>query len=87
MRAYLLGYCHGKNDGYNSSLIEYGRYEKSYDESLDVEYITIDEAFEIIDDADRKAGDKSYIVLDDGRFYSQAKYIKEKVLALKGGTE
>lgn len=33
----------------------------------------------IVDDADKKAGDKTYI-LDDGRFYSQAKYIKEKIL-------
>lgn len=42
---------------------------------------------EIIDDADKKANDKSYIVLDDGRFYSQAKYIKEKMLELLDGYE
>ncbi|MBR0090601.1 MAG: hypothetical protein IJP92_02765 [Lachnospiraceae bacterium] len=34
----------------------------------------------IVDDADKKAADKTYIVLDDGSFYSQAKYIKEKML-------
>lgn len=36
----------------------------------------------IVDDADKKAGDKTYIVLDDGSFYSQVKYIKEKMLEL-----
>ena len=41
---------------------------------------TIDRVLEIIDDADKKAGDKTYIVLDDGSFYSQVKYIKEKIL-------
>lgn len=50
MRAYLLGYTHGKNDGYYSTLIKYGRCEKSYDESLDEEYVSIDTALEIIDE-------------------------------------
>ena len=36
----------------------------------------------IVDDADKKAGDKTYIVLGDGSFYSQVKYIKEKMLEL-----
>lgn len=49
MRAYLLGYTHGKNDVCCSSLIKYGTCEKSYDESLDVEYVSIDTALEIID--------------------------------------
>ena len=49
MRAYLLGYSHGKDDGYFSTLIERGGCEKSYDESLDVEYVAIDEVLEIID--------------------------------------
>ena len=39
----------------------------------------------IVDDADKKAGDKTYIVLDDGSFYSQVKYIKEKMLELLEG--
>lgn len=43
---------------------------------------TIDRVLEIIDDADKKSGDKTYIVLDDGSFYSQTKYIKEKMLEL-----
>ncbi len=36
----------------------------------------------IVEYANQKAGDKTYIVLDDGSFCSQAKYIKEKVLEL-----
>lgn len=48
--------------------------------------VTIDQVLEIIDDADKKADNKTYIVLDDGYFYTQARYIKEKVLELKGGT-
>ena len=50
MRAYLLGYNHGKNDGYYSTLIERGGCEKSYDESLDVEYVTVDKVLELIDE-------------------------------------
>ena len=45
---------------------------------------TIDRVLEIIDDADEKAGDKTYIVMEDGIFYSQARYIKEKMLELCG---
>ncbi len=45
---------------------------------------TIRQVLNIIDDADKKAGDKTYIVLDDGSFCSQAKYIKEKMLELLG---
>lgn len=48
MRAYLLGYNHGKNDGYYSTLIERGGCEKSYDESLDVEYVELEKVLEII---------------------------------------
>ena len=78
MRAYLLGYNHGKNDGYYSTLIERGGSEKLYDESLDVEYVAIDTVLEIID-----------TVNDDLDFGTKAKgvalSIKEKVLALQVG--
>lgn len=40
------------------------------------------DVMQIVDDADKKAGDKTYIVLDDGSFYSQVKYIKAKMLEL-----
>lgn len=42
----------------------------------------INHMLDIIDDADKKAGYKTYIVLDNGVFYSQARYIKEKILEL-----
>ena len=48
------------------------------------EYVAVDHVLEIIDDADKKSADKTYIVLDDGRFYSQAKYIKERMKELCG---
>lgn len=61
--------------GYDEPRTEYG-----WDKAIDT-------VLEIIDDADKKAGDKTYIILDDGRFYSQTKYIRDRVLALKGGEQ
>lgn len=42
----------------------------------------VDDVMRIVEYADQKAGAKTYIVMPYGRFYSQAQYIKEKVLEL-----
>lgn len=81
MRAYLLGYNHGTNDGYHSTLIERGGCEKAYDESLDVEYVAVDEVLEIID--------TQLEALADGKYgcASALNYVYESVLKLKGGEQ
>lgn len=75
------------------SFIEQEREARAYNKAFlhgrssgldDGKKIMLDRVSEIIDDADKKAGDKAYIVLDDGSFYSQAKYIKDKMLELLG---
>lgn len=50
-------------------------------------FVSFDRILEIIEYADQEAGDKTYIVMPYGRFYSQAQYIKEKVLELLEGGE
>lgn len=84
MRAYLLGYNHGTNDGYHSTLIERGGCEKSYDESLDVEYVAVDEVLEIIDQAQYKT-----ITLADGSYvlHTDRSVLRDTVLDLKGGEQ
>lgn len=57
--------------------------ETALSEAIDrEEKDVINRVLDIIDDADKEAGDKTYIVLDDGFFCSQARYIKEKMLEL-----
>lgn len=55
MRAYLIGYSHshGIIDGHMADLIEQGGCEAMQDESLDVEYVTIEQVLEIIDELKR----------------------------------
>lgn len=96
MRAYLLGYNHGKDDGYFSTLIEQGGCERAYDESLDVEYVTIDEALEAID---QEIGLQEHFYAQnlDAPNYLAAEWhkhaldgmriIREAVEALKGGEQ
>ena len=45
-------------------------------------YLAVEDVMRIVEYANQKAGDKTYIVMPYGRFYSQAQYIKEKVLEL-----
>lgn len=78
MRAYSLGYSHGMNDGYYSTLIERGGIEKSYDESLNVEYAAIDEVLAIIKDYDLYKAD------EDGDLVACRSEILGEIEALRG---
>lgn len=81
MRAYLIGYHHGINDGYMSTLIERGGCEAMQDESLDVEYVTIEQVLEIIDE------EYEYWKEWDSHPEAIFENIKKAVVALNGGEQ
>lgn len=78
MRAYLIGYRHGVIiDGYMADLINQGKCEAMQDESLDVEYVPIEQVLEIIDE-EQKEYRTAYEALTN---------VYNRVLALKGGEQ
>ena len=85
MRAYLLGYNHGTDDGYFSTLIERGGCEKAYDESLDVEYVPIDDVLEIIDKLYDTTCDRYSKVGYVESARNELRMVQQAVKALKGG--
>ncbi len=81
MRAYLLGYNHGTNDGYCSTLIERGGCEKSYDESLDVEYVELEKVLKIIEEMKYDIAEGVH----EGLWNERVNLAKYDILDLKGG--
>lgn len=90
MRAYYIGYNHGRDDGYYSTLIERGGCERAYDESIDVEYVPVDKVLEIIDRYEPKEGYYGFNEYEAAFMQGKETAIealKDEILALKGGEQ